>query len=224
MCKHKKLTKKLDYIFKNEELLQQALTHRSVGKVNNERLEYLGDSILNFVIAAELYRRFENAKEGDLSRIRSFLVKGDKLTEIANEIELGHMLELGPGELKTGGYRRASILEDAIEAIFGAIYLDGGFEAGRQVILNLYKQQLIDLPPISELKDPKTKLQEYLQAKKLPLPEYNVDQTMGEQHNRTFKVSCVVTGLDHPTFGIAQSRRKAEQASAENALKELFNE
>jgi len=223
MVEYRKLYNDLDYTFNDEKLLQQALTHRSVGKINNERLEYLGDSILNFVIAAKLYDAFEKAEEGDLSRIRSFLVKGDRLTEIANSIQLGGMLQLGPGELKTGGFRRASILEDAIEAIFGAIYLDGGFDSARQVILNLYETPLKNLPPLEKLKDPKTKLQEYLQAKKLPLPEYTIEEILGEQHNRSFKVACRVPGLDKPTFGIAQSRRKAEQVSAENALSELNN-
>lgn len=222
MCEYEPLYKKLNYSFNNPKLLQQALTHRSVGKINNERLEFLGDSILNFVIASELYLRFKKAKEGDLSRIRSFLVKGDRLTEIANSIELGQILELGPGELKTGGFRRASILEDAIEAIFGAIYLDGGYENARQVIIDLYKNPLANLPPIDELKDAKTRLQEHLQAKRLPLPEYKIEEILGEQHNRSFKVSCNVPGLAVPTFGVARSRRKAEQESAENALTELL--
>lgn len=222
MCEYEPLYKKLNYSFNNPKLLQQALTHRSVGKINNERLEFLGDSILNFVIASELYLRFKKAKEGDLSRIRSFLVKGDRLTEIANSIELGQILELGPGELKTGGFRRASILEDAIEAIFGAIFLDGGYENARQVIIDLYKNPLANLPPIEELKDAKTRLQEHLQAKRLPLPEYKIEEILGEQHNRSFKVSCNVPGLKVPTFGVARSRRRAEQESAENALTELL--
>lgn len=222
MYEFESLYKKLNYSFSNPKLLQQALTHRSVGKQNNERLEFLGDSILNFVIASELYQRFEDAREGDLSRIRSFLVKGDRLAEIANSIDLGNILALGPGELKTGGFRRASILEDAIEAIFGAIYLDGGYTKARKVILELYSRPLANLPPIEQLKDAKTRLQEYLQSKRLPLPEYKIEEILGEQHNRTFKVSCKVPGLTAPTYGVARSRRKAEQASAENALAELM--
>ena len=224
MSQYNTLYQQLNYRFNDEQLLQQALTHRSVGKTNNERLEFLGDSVLNFVIAAELYHRFANAKEGDLSRIRSYLVKGDRLAEIAHRINLGKVLELGPGELKTGGHRRASILEDAIEAMFGAILIDGGFENAKQVILSVYQKPLDDLPPIDTLKDPKTRLQEYLQAKKLPLPEYRIDDVQGEQHNRTFTVSCHVPGLTTPTLGTARSRRKAEQLSAENALSLLLNE
>jgi len=222
MSSYNRLCKKLDYVFNNEDLLVTALTHRSVGKLNNERLEYLGDSILSFVIAEELYTRFVDAREGDLSRLRSWLVNGDRLAEIAQALTLGEYLALGPGELKTGGHRRASILEDALEAIIGAVYLDSDFIACRKFILHIYTEKLRDIPTVDDLKDPKTRLQEYLQARKAPLPDYAVDDITGEQHNRVFKVSCTVIGLQDPTFGIGGSRRKAEQESAKGALVKLL--
>ena len=221
MNSHDSLTKILGYRFNDEELLNTALTHRSVGKYNNERLEYLGDSILNFVIAERLYHSFDDAREGDLSRLRAWLVNGDRLTEIANELSLGQYISLGPGELKTGGHRRASILEDAMEALIGAVYLDSDFTVCREFILRIYDKKLKNIPLIDDLKDPKTRLQEYLQARKKPLPDYTVENISGEQHNRQFKVSCTVKGLDEPTFGIGGSRRKAEQESAKKALSEL---
>ncbi|VAW81114.1 Ribonuclease III [hydrothermal vent metagenome] len=223
MSAFNRLCKKLNYVFNDKNLLAMALTHRSVGKSNNERLEYLGDSILNFVVAEELYKRFVDAREGDLSRLRSWLVNGDRLAEIAQALNLGEFLALGPGELKTGGHRRASILEDALEAIIGAVYLDSDFILCRKFILSLYTHKLQDIPTVDELKDPKTRLQEYLQARKAPLPDYAVDDISGEQHSRIFKVSCTVTGLKSPTFGIGGSRRKAEQESAKQALDALLN-
>ncbi len=223
MSSYKRLYKNLNYVFNDENLLVTALTHRSVGKANNERLEYLGDSILSFVIAEELYTRFVDAREGDLSRLRSWLVNGDRLTEISQALTLGEYLVLGPGELKTGGHRRASILEDALEAVIGAVYLDSDFIICRKFILNLYTEKLRDIPTVEDLKDPKTRLQEYLQARKSPVPDYAVEDITGEQHNRVFKVSCTVNGLQKPTFGIGGSRRKAEQESAKCALVKLLN-
>ncbi len=221
MHEYDKLADRLGYRFKNKEYMQVALTHRSVGRLNNERLEFLGDSILNFVIAAELYQRFPEASEGELSRLRSFLVKGDKLAEIARTLGLGTFIELGPGEMKSGGARRASILEDALEALIGAVYLDSDILEARQVVLSVYRPYLDDMPELDQLKDPKTRLQEYLQARKKPLPEYRIEETTGEQHQRLFKVSCRVEGLSRPTFGTASSRRKAEQESALRALAAL---
>lgn len=224
MSGYARLYKRMNYEFSDESLLVKAMTHRSVGKHNNERLEYLGDSILNFVIAEKLFNKFTDAREGDLSRLRSWLVNGDRLTEVANSLSLGDYLELGPGELKTGGHRRASILEDAMEALIGAVYLDSNFDVCRQFILNVYTEKLDSIPTVDDLKDPKTRLQEYLQARQSPLPDYSVEDISGEQHNRMFKVSCTVKGLNKPTYGIGGSRRKAEQESAKNALQELHND
>lgn len=220
---YSRLYKMLNYVFNDEKLLATALTHRSVGKSNNERLEFLGDSILNFTIAEKLFTRFVDASEGDLSRLRSWLVNGDRLAEIAQALTLGDYLTLGPGELKTGGHRRASILEDALEAVIGAVYLDSNFDSCRNFILHIYTEKLRDIPLVEDLKDSKTRLQEYLQARKYPLPDYVVEDITGEQHNRVFKVSCSVSGLNNPTFGIGGSRRKAEQESARCALDELLN-
>lgn len=223
MVDYTRLCKQLGYSFKNQNIIREALTHRSVCKSNNERLEYLGDSILNFVIASALFKMFPDAKEGELSRIRSYLVKGDRLTEIAQSLQLGGFLELGPGELKSGGARRASILEDAFEALIGAVYLDSNIIETHRVVIELYTEQFKSIPESDDLKDPKTRLQEYLQARKLPLPEYHIEETSGEQHKKKFTVSCKVEGLDVNTLGIAGSRRKAEQESAEKALVALSN-
>ena len=213
---------KLSYPFRDSNLLAQALTHRSHDHgQHNERLEFLGDSILNLVISHQLYLRFPAADEGDLSRLRAHLVKGDRLAEIAQSLGLGHYISMGPGELKSGGFRRASILEDAIEALVGAIYLDGGFDAAEQFIFSLYESRFQALPELDTIKDPKTRLQELLQAKKLPLPQYRVEETTGADHERHFKVSCTVSGLEAPTFGVAESRRKAEQICAQLALDAL---
>ncbi len=215
---------KLDYDFNSAELLNTALTHRSVGSRNNERLEFLGDSVLSFVISTELYRRFPDADEGSLSRLRASLVKGETLARIARELELGDYLNLGSGELKSGGYRRESILADALEAIFGAVYLDSGIERVWMLILHLYGG-LIESKTSSagSLKDPKTRLQELLQARRRPLPIYSVVSMEGEAHAQTFVVRCDVEGLADPSVGSGASRRRAEQAAAEQALKLLEN-
>ncbi len=213
---------KLSYLFRDPSLLSQALTHRSHDHgQHNERLEFLGDSILSVVISHQLYLRFPAANEGDLSRLRAHLVKGDRLAEIAQCLGLGQYISMGPGELKSGGFRRASILEDAIEALVGAIYLDGGFDAAQQFILSLYESRFQVLPELDTIKDPKTRLQELLQAKKLPLPQYRVEETTGADHERNFKVSCTVSGLKESTYGVAESRRKAEQICAQLALEAL---
>lgn len=215
------LCRELGYQFSRTALLEDALTHRSAGSKNNERLEFLGDAILNFTIAAELYRRFELAAEGDLSRLRASLVNAAALARLARQLSLGECLTLGSGEMKSGGFRRESILADALEAVFGAVYLDGGFEACRNLILRLYHDTLASLPAVADLKDPKTQLQEFLQSRKLPLPVYQVVDVGGEPHNQTFVVECQAAGLIEVVRGRGGSRRKAEQDAAVQALRSL---
>lgn len=217
----KKLYQRLSYEFKNPNYVKQALTHRSVGSQNYERFEFLGDSILSFVISQELFRRFPSHSEGDLSRLRAFLVKGDMLADIAKELGLGDFLILGQGELKSGGFRRASILADALEAVFAAIYLDSGIEAAKQVILKLYQSRLDDSRLISCLKDAKTQLQEYLQAKKQSLPEYVLTKIEGEEHDQVFFITCSVASLKLKAQGQGPNRRKAEQIAAQAVLDQL---
>lgn len=213
-----RLSKRLQYEFNNLNLLKQALTHCSMGEINNERFEFLGDSILNFIIAHELFELFPQCSEGKLSRLRAFLVKGDMLAEIAVELELGHYLYLGQGELKSGGFRRASILADALEAVIAAVFLDGGIAPSQQLIKKLYHTRLKDKGLEDHLKDAKTLLQEYLQAEKYPLPDYVLFKTEGEEHDQTFYVSCSVKGINHRTEGSGASRRKAEQIAAQALL------
>jgi ribonuclease-3 len=210
------LTPSLGYEFGDRALLEEALTHRSASGRNNERLEFLGDSILNFVIAAELHRSNPHASEGELSRLRASLVKGETLAELAADMNLGDYLRLGPGELKSGGFRRASILADALEAILGGVYLDGGFEVCRCLILNLYQRRLAELPSVGELKDPKTRLQEHLQARQQALPVYSVLEVTGEAHAQHFTVECSID--EGRTVAVGTSRRKAEQEAARKAL------
>ncbi|WP_111979114.1 ribonuclease III [Algibacillus agarilyticus] len=218
------LQKVIDYQFNNIELLAQALTHRSAKGSHNERLEYLGDSILSFVIADALYRKFPTCAEGDLSRMRSTLVRGETLTKMASDFSIGEYLVLGPGEMKSGGHRRSSTLEDAIEAIIGAIYLDSNLMTTQQIILQWYKVQLDEIKPGQSQKDSKTRLQEWLQHRKHPLPDYNVDNISGKEHNQTFTVSCVVEALNETYVGTGTSRRKAEQNAARKALETLLND
>lgn len=219
-----KLCRALDYRFNDEGLLSQALTHRSVGSRNNERLEFLGDSILSFVISSELYNRFSDSDEGTLSRLRASLVKGETLASMARELSLGDYLNLGSGELKSGGFRRASILADTLEAIFGAIFLDSDIATVQAVILRLYQGRLQKVDPSKALKDPKTRLQEYLQSRSLPLPEYEVTDIKGKSHDQTFTVSCTVQGLARAVVSTGSSRRKAEQAAAQEVLSKLDSE
>ncbi|MDH5231535.1 MAG: ribonuclease III [Gammaproteobacteria bacterium] len=214
-----KISERIAYQFNNPELLQSALTHRSAGSQHNERLEFLGDSILNFVIAETLFVRFPEATEGELSRLRASLVKESTLALLARELDLGDFLVLGSGELKSGGFRRDSILADALEAIFGSVLLDTGFDQARQVILNLYESKLETITLQQSHKDPKSKLQEYLQSRRLPLPQYEILSVSGEPHNQSFKVSCRVDELDLATEGKGSSRRRAEQDAATLALK-----
>ncbi|MCR4302554.1 MAG: ribonuclease III [Sulfuricaulis sp.] len=206
------------YIFRKAELLERALTHRSKSADNYERLEFLGDSILGFAISSELFNRYPNLSEGELTRLRASLVKKEALAELARELELGGSLKLGEGELKSGGYDRDSILADSLEAIFGAICKDSSVTDAMRVILHLYRNKLTALDPQSIPKDPKTQLQEYLQKLSLPTPTYLVREVIGEPHNQNFIVECRVTVLDLPVLGEGNSRRHAEQQAAAHAL------
>lgn len=212
------LQTRLGHTFKDAALLQHALTHRSHSSVHNERLEFLGDSILNCVVASLLFDRYSKIDEGDLSRLRANLVKQQSLYEIAQRLELSHFLRLGEGELKSGGFRRPSILADTLEALFGAIFLDAGFNAARDVIRALYIPILDSVDPKTLGKDAKTLLQEYLQGKKIALPQYNVVATHGAAHNQEFEIECLVPKLDIQVFGTGGSRRAGEQAAAKLAL------
>lgn len=212
------LQKRLGHQFKDVALLQQALTHRSHSTSHNERLEFLGDSILNCVVASILFETFDRIDEGDLSRVRANLVKQQSLFEIAQKMELSQFLRLGEGELKSGGFRRPSILADTLEALFGAIYLDAGFDVARTVIKSLYAPILATVDPTTLGKDAKTLLQEFLQSKKIALPQYNVVATHGAAHNQEFEVECLVPKLEIQVFGTGGSRRAGEQAAAKLAL------
>jgi ribonuclease-3 len=211
----------LGYECRDPTLLEAALTHRSAGGPHNERLEFLGDAVLNCVVAMLVFREFGAADEGDLSRFRSSLVSGEALAVVAAEIGLGDQLRLGSGELKSGGFRRKSILADTLEALFGAIYLDGGYEAAADVIERLFIPRMDRLPSAAELKDPKTRLQEALQAQGLPLPIYAVESISGEAHSQVFQVSCSVDMLGLKTLASGGSRRRAEQAAAQLMLEGL---
>lgn len=215
------LCKKIGYQFSDSHYLQQALTHCSVGKANNERLEFLGDAILSFVISSVIYHKFPDIDEGQMSRLRSALVKGDNLTLMARELDLGNYLNLGPGELKSGGFRRDSILADAFEALIGAVYLDSDEVQVRTLILKLFEQQLQNIDLDRAIKDPKTRLQEFLQSRRLPVPEYEVVNIEGKSHKQTFTVSCRIEGLEQPVVAQGSSRRKAEQAVAESVLEQI---
>jgi ribonuclease-3 len=212
------LEQRLGYQFGDPALLKQALTHRSHGKPNNERLEFLGDSVLNCAVASLLYETFSRIDEGDLSRVRANLVKQQSLYEIAQKLELSQHLLLGEGELKSGGFRRPSILGDTLEAIFGAVLLDGGFDAARAVIASLYAPIIKSVDPNTLGKDAKTLLQEYLQGRRVPLPVYAVVATHGAAHNQQFEVECSIPKLGIEALGGGASRRAAEQAAAKLAL------
>jgi ribonuclease-3 len=217
------LKEKLAYEFKNEDLLRQALTHRSAPGSNNERLEFLGDSVLQLVMSELVFEKRPDATEGRLSRTRSSLVRDVALSEIAADIGIGEHLLLGAGERKTGGHRRASILADAVEAIFGAVYLDAGFDAARAVIMRAYGERAINLPERAERRDPKSRLQEYLQARQLALPEYRMEQVTGKAHQQSFQVCCVIQAPDGKTLGTGTTRRQAEQEAAA-AMLELIGQ
>lgn len=213
--------RKLGYTFSDASLFELALSHRSCGKRNNERLEFLGDSILNFVIAEDLYARFPQAREGELSRLRAGQVKGETLAEIARELGLGDYLRLGAGELKSGGYRRDSILADSVEAIIGAIYLDSDMDTVRGFVLSWYKERLESINLKQSLKDSKTRLQEFLQSRRVALPKYELVRVEGEAHDQTFYILCHVEMLSQPTNGTGSSRRQAEQEAARAAIEQL---
>ncbi|MEE4245391.1 MAG: ribonuclease III [Kangiellaceae bacterium] len=213
---------RLGYQFKQPDLLQQALTHRSAKGDHNERLEFLGDSILGFVTAANLYQTFPKADEGQLTRLRAQLVKEKTLADLAKELDIGPILSLGGGELKSGGFRRASILSDAFEAVLGAIYLDSDIDSVSRVIEGLYQSRYAELTLDKADKDPKTQLQEWLQSRKHPLPDYEVIRMEGKEHNRTYWVSCSVTAFDLQSEGVGSSRRKAEKAAASLMLEKIY--
>ena len=215
------LCKRIHHQFKDSNLLITALTHRSAGRNHYERMEFLGDSILNLIITDDLYHRFPSASEGKLSRLRSTLVKGDTLSKLARRLELGDFLILGSGELKSGGFRRNSILADVFESIIGAIYLDAGYDAARRFVLHEFESLLASSDITKNLKDPKTRLQEMLQSRGCELPIYEVMSTTGQAHNQTFAVTCSIALTDTPTQGVGNSRRKAEQAAAQQMLEVL---
>lgn len=215
------LLKALDYNFNDNALLRRALTHRSHSAQHNERLEFLGDSVLNFVIAALLYEQFPTMDEGDLSRLRANLVKQSALADIAQNLCLSRYLHLGEGELKSGGFRRPSILSDALEAVFGAVFLDGGFDAAYQVVARQYQAILADINPVTLGKDPKTLLQEILQARRRDLPVYTVISTHGAAHDQLFEVECRIAQPEISVTASGSSRRAAEQGAAELAIQAL---
>ena len=219
-----RLSRHLGYEFQAPALLRQALTHRSFGTPHNERLEFLGDSVLSLVISTKLYHDFPKLTEGDLSRARAHLVKEPTLAEIAQTLKLGDYLFLGEGELKSGGFRRPSILADALEAIIGAIYLDGGLFETQKILDVLYAPIIAKLEPKKLSKDPKTQLQEYLQGRKLALPKYTIAATEGEAHEQHFKVECMISELGIKVLGEGASRRKAEQEAARMAYERALAE
>lgn len=215
------LERSLGHRFGNSNLPRQALTHRSFGQPNNERLEFLGDSVLNCAIAALLFERFPAEDEGDLSRLRAFLVKQQALYRVAQRLELGQLLQLGEGENRSGGFRRPSILADALEALIGAVYLDAGFDTARAMIGRLYEPELAAADPKTTGKDAKTRLQEELQRRRLPLPVYSVVATHGAAHSQTFDVECLIAKLEVSVSGAGATRRAAEQSAAEQALEQI---
>ena len=215
------LKNSLDYEFNDVRLLELSLTHRSAPGDNNERLEFLGDAVLDFVISEVVFRTHPLAPEGDLSRLRASLVNDVMLAEIAADLGLGEHLTLGSGERKSGGHRRDSILADALEAIFGAVYLDAGFDAARELIERTFGERLQNFPAVDELRDPKSRLQEWLQARQMGLPVYELVSVTGKAHEQTFEVSCSVENIEAVTSGTCTTRRNAEQQSAEGMLVEL---
>ena len=216
-----RLQQHLGYVFAEPALLAQALTHRSHGSPHNERLEFLGDSVLNCVIAAELFARFGALDEGDLSRLRARLVRQEALLQLAQDLGVGEHLRLGEGEVRSGGSSRPSILADALEALVGAIFLDGGFASARDAVLRLYQPLLAGLDPDDPGKDPKTLLQELLQARRIGLPQYTVLATRGAAHNQHFEVECAIPQLSVRTVGSGSSRRSAEQEAAMRAFEQI---
>lgn len=221
---NQRLQQALGYTFNRADLLVQALTHRSYGAVNNERLEFLGDSVLNCSVARALYDAFPDLPEGSLSRLRANLVRQETLAEIASGLKLGDTLLLGEGELKSGGFRRPSILADALESLFGAIFLDAGFDEAQRVVRGLFDPLVAKIDPKASGKDAKTQLQEILQSRRLPLPDYRLVDTRGEAHDQSFVVECVLARPSLSTRGVGKSRRAAEQAAARQACAALKKE
>lgn len=215
------LQKRLGYIFKQRDLLLQALTHKSSGNRHNERLEFLGDSVLNYVITHVLYVKFPYVSEGGMSRIRANLVKRNTLAMLAREFNLSDYLKVGPGELKTGGCQRTSILANTIEALIGSIFLDSDIKVVEMLIVNWYQTRLENIDPYDKQKDPKTRLQEYLQHRHQPLPIYWIKCVVGSAHDQTFSINCRISILNKPIVGRGSSRRKAEQDAAQKILKIL---
>ncbi len=218
MKKNTRLQARLGYTFTDEGLLKRALSHRSVGKENNERLEFLGDSLLSVVISECLFRKFPDAREGDLSRLRASLVKGETLADIAREMDLGEYLLLGEGELKSGGFRRSSILADAVEAIIGAVYLDSDIECCRERVLSWFESRLSQISIDNTDKDPKTRLQEFLQKSRRSLPSYDVVEMSGEAHAQSFTIECSLKDEKISCQAGASSKRAAEKAAARKVL------
>jgi ribonuclease-3 len=218
---NQRLQQALGYTFTRADLLTQALTHRSYGATNNERLEFLGDSVLNCTVARVLYDAFPDLPEGSLSRLRANLVRQETLAEIAVTLKLGDSLRLGEGELKSGGFRRPSILADALESLFGAVFLDAGFDAAERVVRGLFDPLVAQIDPKASGKDPKTQLQEMLQSRRLPLPDYRLVDTQGEAHDQSFTVECVLAKPVLSTRGVGKSRRAAEQEAARQACAAL---
>ena len=215
-----RLQQRIGYRFGDPGLLRQALTHRSAGTVNNERLEFLGDSGLNFTVARWLFEAFPKEREGVLSRLRARLVCTETLAEIAEELELGALVYLGPGERKAGGHRRESILADSVEAILGAVLLDGGVAPMEDMVHRLWAERMEAADPRSEIKDPKTRLQEHLQSQGQPLPDYQLVETVGAEHQRRFFIQCTIVGTE-PVRGEGTSKRRAEQEAAQRMLQAL---
>jgi len=210
------------HAFADGGLLTQALSHRSAGSPHNERLEFLGDALLNLIVAEQLYLRWPKADEGAMTRARAELVRESALAAVARNLDLGSRLILGPGEMKTGGHRRDSILADALEAVIAALYLDGGFDACRNTVLPWFEPLLSALPPLNQVgKDAKTRLQEWLQARQLPLPAYALLEESGDDHDKRFRVGCTLAEPPVTSDGVGTSRRAAEQAAAEAALAQL---
>lgn len=218
-----KLTNFLDQNHMGSECFIQALTHRSAHGKHNERMEFLGDSVLGIIITEALYHHMPKATEGYLSRLRASLVNENTLAEIANELSLGDFLRLGAGELKSGGFRRKSILSDTLEAVIASVFLEKGMDQAKDFVLSIYTNRFDELPDEDELKDPKSRLQELLQSRKLEIPEYDLVSTTGDAHRQVFTAECVIPSLEIKTKGIAGSRRKAEQQAAQNAF-EIVNE
>lgn len=216
-----RLCERLGYEFIQPGLIETALTHRSFGSPNNERLEFLGDAVLSVIISEALYRTFPSCNEGAMSRLRANIVNGDRLAEVARRLDIGDELLMGPGELKSGGFRRGSILAGALEAVIGAVYLEGGFEAARRVVMAVFQPEIAGISVEGLNKDPKTRLQEYLQARRLPLPEYQVAGVEGRDHSQRFRVECRVAGVERAVTGEGGSRRRAEQDAASRALQAL---